>query len=72
MILNDIQKEQIKKQFEKLTGDVELIVFTQENECQFCKDTRELVLELGSLSMKIKTKVYDFVKNGECFCTYNL
>ena len=54
MILNDIQKEQIKKQFEKLTGDVELIVFTQENECQFCKDTRELVLELGTLSPKIR------------------
>jgi glutaredoxin-like protein len=72
MILNDIQKEQIKKQFEKLTGDVELIVFTQENECQFCKDTRELVLELGTLSPKIKTKVYDFVKNGDEDIKYNI
>lgn len=72
MILNDIQKEQINKQFEKLTGDVELIVFTQENECQFCKDTRELVLELGTLSPKIKTKVYDFVKNGDEDIKYNI
>lgn len=64
--------EQIKKQFEKLTGDVELIVFTQENECQFCKDTRELVLELGTLSPKIKTKVYDFVKNGDEDIKYNI
>jgi glutaredoxin-like protein len=65
MILNDIQKEQIRKQFEKLTGEVELIVFTQENECLLCKDTRELILDLGTLSPKIKTKVYDFVKNGD-------
>ncbi len=72
MILNDIQKEQIKKQFEKLTGDVELIVFTQENECLFCKDTRELILELGTLSPKIKTKVYDFVKNGDEDIKYNI
>lgn len=72
MILNDIQKEQIKKQFEKLTGDVELIVFTQENECLFCKDTRELILDLGTLSPKIKTKVYDFVKNGDEDLKYNI
>jgi glutaredoxin-like protein len=72
MVLNDIQKEQIKKQFEKLTGDVELIVFSQENECLFCKDTRELVLELGTLSPKIKTKVYDFVKNGDEDIKYNI
>ena len=72
MILNDIQKEQIRKQFEKLTGDVELIVFTQENECLFCKDTRELILDLGTLSSKIKTKVYDFVKNGDEYLKYNI
>ncbi len=72
MILNDIQKEQIRKQFEKLTGDVELIVFTQENECLFCKDTRELILDLGTLSPKIKTKVYDFVKNGDEDLKYNI
>lgn len=72
MILNDIQKEQIKKQIEKLTGDVELIVFTQENECLFCKDTRELILDLGTLSPKIKTKVYDFVKNGDEDLKYNI
>ncbi|MDO8725860.1 MAG: thioredoxin family protein [Candidatus Methanoperedens sp.] len=72
MILNDIQKEQIRKQFEKLTGDVELIVFTQENECLLCKDTRELILDLGTLSPKIKTKVYDFVKNGDEDIKYNI
>ena len=72
MILNDIQKEQIRKQFEKLTGDVELIVFTQENECLLCKDTRELILDLGTLSPKIKTKVYDFVKNGDEDLKYNI
>ena len=72
IILNDTQKEQIKKQFEKLTGDVELIVFTQENECLLCKDTRELILDLGTLSPKIKTKVYDFVKNGDEDLKYNI
>ncbi|VVB95810.1 Thioredoxin [uncultured archaeon] len=72
MVLSDAQKALLKKQFEKLTRDVELIVFTQENECQFCKDTKEVVLEVASLSPKIKTKVYDFVINGDEDIKYNI
>jgi glutaredoxin-like protein len=72
MVLNDSQKNLIKKQFEKLTGDVELIVFTQEFECSFCKEGRELVLEIGTLSPKISTKVYDLVKDEEQAKKYNI
>ncbi len=72
MVLSGAQKELLKKQFEKLTADVELIVFTQENECQFCKDARDIVLELGAISPKIKPKVYDFVKNGDEDIKYNI
>ncbi|VVB91448.1 Thioredoxin [uncultured archaeon] len=72
MVLNDSQKNIIKKQFEKLTGDVELIVFTQEFECSFCKEARELVLEIGALSPKISTKVYDLVKDEEQAKKYNI
>jgi glutaredoxin-like protein len=72
MVLSDDQKEHLKKHFGELAGDVELIVFTQEFECQFCKEAREMVLELGELSPKIKTKVYDFVKNGDEDIKYNI
>ncbi|MCX9011963.1 MAG: thioredoxin family protein [Candidatus Methanoperedens sp.] len=72
MVLQEAQRAVIKKQFEKLEGDVELIVFTQEFECQFCKETRELVLEIGALSPKIKTKIYDFVKDGDMDLKYNI
>lgn len=72
MVLSDAQKEHLKKHFGELEGDVELIVFTQETECQFCKEAREIVLELGALSPKIKTKVNDFVKNGDEDIKYNI
>jgi len=65
MVLSDPEKEALKKKFAGIVNDIELIVFTQEMECQFCKQTRELVLELGSLSPKIKTKVFDLVKDQE-------
>ena len=72
MIINEAQMGLIKRQFEKLKGEVELIIFTQELECRFCKETRELVLELGALSPKVKTKVYDFVLNGDEIMKYNI
>ncbi|HEY9245392.1 MAG TPA: thioredoxin family protein [Candidatus Methanoperedens sp.] len=72
MVLSGAQKELLKKQFEKLTDDVKLIVFTQENECQFCKDARDIVLELAAISPKIKPVVYDFVINGDEDIKYNI
>lgn len=72
MVLSPGDKEMIQKKFAGLTGDVELIVFTQELECQFCMETRELILELGTLSNKIKVKVYDFVKNDDENLKYNV
>ncbi|GFO98180.1 hypothetical protein ig2599ANME_2403 [groundwater metagenome] len=71
-MLSDSEKDALKKKFAALVNDVELAVFTQELECQFCKETRELALELATLSPKIKTKVYDFVKNGDEDIKYNI
>jgi glutaredoxin-like protein len=59
-------KQHIKEELERnLQGSVRLIVFTQETECQFCKQTRELVEEVTTLSNKIRAEVYDFVKDNE-------
>lgn len=71
-MLTDQEKEFLRKKFVALVNDVEIAVFTQELECQFCRETRELVLELASISPKIKVKVYDFVKNGDEDLKYNI
>jgi glutaredoxin-like protein len=65
MVLQDSDMEIIRKKFVGLAGDVNLVVFTQELECQSCKETRELADDLGTLSSKIKVTIYDFVKNGD-------
>lgn len=59
-------KQQLKEEFEKnLKNDVRILVFTQEIECPFCKQARELAEEVGAFSNKIKVEVYDFVKDSE-------
>ncbi len=71
-MLSDSEKDALKKKFAALVYDVEIAVFTQELECQFCKETRELALGLAELSQKLKVKVYDFVKNGDEAIKYNI
>jgi glutaredoxin-like protein len=59
-------RDYLKKEFAaKLTGPVKLVMVTQEHECQFCKETREIVEELAALSDKITAEVYDFVADAE-------
>jgi glutaredoxin-like protein len=48
----------------KLQRPVTLAVFTQEFECDYCRETRQLAEELAALSGgKLKAEVYDFVKD---------
>lgn len=60
-MLNKKVVKELKKAFEGLEREVLLKFFTQENECQFCKDTGELLRELAETSGKIKVETYDFV-----------
>ncbi len=59
------QEKQLREKFEKLNRDVKLIVFTQEMECQFCEQTRELMEDIAALSDKITLEVYDFVADKD-------
>lgn len=63
-LLPDDKKEQLRAEFkERLVDPVHLIMFTQEVECRFCSDTRNLAQEMGTLSDKISVDVFDFVKD---------
>ena len=64
-LIQESQQEQLKERFKELDGNVKLIVFTQEMECQYCKETRQLMEEVADLSDKIAVEVYDFVSDTD-------
>jgi glutaredoxin-like protein len=66
-LIPDEYKMHIKERLQQnLKDPVRLIVFTQEMECQFCKDARELAQEVANLAPdKINTEIYDLVKDAE-------
>ncbi len=64
-LLGEDVKAQLQTALKGLTNPVRLIVFTQEMECQFCRENRQLAEELAQTSEQIKLEVYDFLQDKE-------
>jgi glutaredoxin-like protein len=65
-LIPDDKKELLRNEFkEKMQDAVRIVMFTQEVECRFCSDTRQLVQELATLNDKITVEVYDFMANAD-------
>ena len=71
-LIKDKEKKLIEKQFSVLEGDVRILMFTQEIECQLCAMTRQLIEELSALSDKISLEVKDFVADAELAKQYGV
>ncbi|MGQ9506816.1 MAG: protein disulfide oxidoreductase [Candidatus Bathycorpusculaceae bacterium] len=61
-LIPEEHKEHIKTELkEKMENPVKIVMFTQEVECQFCAQTRQLITELAALNDKLKVEIYDFL-----------
>lgn len=56
-------KKDLGQVFQRLGKEVVIRYFTQEMECQFCKDTKNLLEELLEITDKIKLEIFDFVRD---------
>lgn len=62
-LLNAEIRKDVKAALADVKQPVVFKVFTQEIECQYCKETRELVQEVSALSDNVSVEVYDLVKD---------
>jgi len=63
-LIKDKDAKAVQERLAKLTGLVTLAVFTQEFECDMCRETRELAQEVSALSGgKVKVDVHDLVRD---------
>lgn len=60
-MIGEKDRETVKDRLARLMKPVKAVVFTQEMECQFCSETRELMQELAGLTDKLKVEVRDFL-----------
>ncbi|MCB0036497.1 MAG: glutaredoxin, partial [Anaerolineales bacterium] len=71
-LLNNETRNQLTEMFQSLQKSVKLVVFTQEFECQFCAETRQIAEELTALSDKLSLEVYDFAADKELAEQYGI
>ncbi len=65
-LIPDDRKDALRNDLlERLIDPVRIVMFTQELECRFCAETRQLTQELAALSDKLSVEVYDFVANAD-------
>ncbi len=56
---------EIQNKFATMQQPVKIINFTQEIECTYCRETRQLMEEVAALSDKISLEVYNFIIDKE-------
>ncbi|GAB4474925.1 MAG: thioredoxin family protein [Anaerolineae bacterium] len=64
-LLQEKDRQYLIAEFGKIAHPVKLVLFTQDFECQFCRETRMIVEELVELSDKLSAEVYDLVADKE-------
>jgi glutaredoxin-like protein len=65
-LIPEEHKEHIKSQLaQNMVNTVRIVMFTQEMECKFCSETKQLIIEMAALNDKIKAEVRDFVADSQ-------
>lgn len=72
MFIDENLKAELKKQLMKLRKKVKMVYFTQELECQFCRETRQLLQELSEVSDMIDFEIKNFVADKEDADRFNV
>lgn len=60
MFLKESDQKFVREVFSRLNNPVKILNFTQTLECQYCRETRELLEEITALSDKLSLEVYNF------------
>jgi glutaredoxin-like protein len=71
-MLNEEVCNKVEEEFEELSGKVKLVVFTQDFECEHCRENTSLAEEVASLSDKLDVEVYDFASDEDVVERYGV
>jgi glutaredoxin-like protein len=71
-IIQESDKPAVEERLKEVEGPVKIINFTQELECQFCKETHWLLEDLTSLSDYLSLEVHNFQLDKEMVERYQI
>jgi len=71
-LLQQKDREYLVEHFKDIQHPVKLVIFTQEFECTYCKETRMIVDELAELSGSVSIEVFDLLADSEIAEQYQI
>lgn len=71
-LLNDEILQDVTKMLSSLPNNVQLIVFTTPDKCDYCEQIVQLVMEVANTSDKVTMEVNDFTKDHAKVEEYNI
>jgi glutaredoxin-like protein len=72
-LLSEQDEENVRAIFrDQLKSEVQALVFTQEHDCDYCVEARELMEELSRLDGRIKVKSYDLDRDLQVATIYGV
>ena len=64
-MMNQLVRTKATEILAKVPNPVRLVVFTQENDCQHCREAREMAQEVAGLSDKLSVEIHDLQKDKD-------
>ncbi len=71
-LISEKDTQYLRDEFAKLDNEVRLVLFTKEDKCPTCDDTRTLLEETANLSDKLEFVVYDLTRDKEKATVYKV
>ncbi len=63
--LKKSDQQALRTEFQALVQPVKLVLFTAEGECEYCRETKQLLEEIVALSPKLALETYDLQRNAD-------
>lgn len=71
-VLNEQIIKQIEEVFADLNHPVEILYFGSEENCEYCRETQQLLSEISELDKKLSLSIYDLKKDAGIATQYKV
>lgn len=72
MYLDEKLRAELKNQLSVLTKKVKMVFFTQEIECQFCSETKQILTELSEVTDKLELEIKNLIIDKDDAAKYGV
>lgn len=71
-LLDKALQKQVKEILDPMKDPITIVLFTQQDDCESCEPTQQIIEEVAALSDKINVEIYDLLKDSDQVLKYKI